>query len=83
MAMIDKRRRRRKVNKNYITLYLKDGTTLRFSKVSRLVANISRARVMFDYVSASTNQRCRGVFDTNKILGMSYSRYLEVEYLPI
>ena len=73
MAMID----------NYVTLYLDDGTTLRFNQVPLIRYQLRTQVISFDYVSESTGCECSAAFNRQKFAGISYSRGIKIDRIEI
>ncbi len=54
---------------NYLTIFLKNGKTLRFEEVENFSADESI--ITFNYISASTGRKLEGIFIIENIAGSS------------
>jgi hypothetical protein len=59
------------MDKQYLTVFLRNGATLRFDQVTNIVD--SSNTLTFDYVSASTGRKCHGRFDRKTFAGFSFT----------
>jgi hypothetical protein len=66
----------------YLTLYLKDGQTLRFESVSTVIHSNWDDRLSFDYKSGSTGAAQRAKFAVGDLMGYSHSLESEIEVTP-
>lgn len=53
----------------YLTIFLTNGSTLRFNSVSKFQEDMNE--IEFDYVSESTNEDVHAVFNFSNIAGIS------------